>query len=145
GRDAGTGPYFQSQRLDLYDRYVEQLLAEGKAYEAWDTPEELEAMREEALAAKQNFRYRRRTWTDAQIAGFVAEGRRPVVRFARGREDVHRHDEVLGTVTLGADDLDDFVIRKADGFPTYHFAVVIDDHLMGVNLVLRGQEHLMNT
>src|SRR5690606_26537755 len=100
GRDAGTGPYFQSQRLDIYDRYIEQLLAEGKAYEAWDTPEELERMREEAVAAKQNFRYRRRTWTEEEIAGFVTEGRRPVVRLAAGHEAVHHHDEVLGTVTL---------------------------------------------
>jgi glutamyl-tRNA synthetase len=146
GRDAGTGPYFQSERLDLYDRYLHELLVAGKAYEAWDTPEELEAARAKAAAEKRNFRYRRRSWTDREIAAFRAEGRRPVVRLLVGDDrEVHHLDEILGPVTLGADDLDDFVLRKADGFPTYHFAVVIDDHLMGVNLVLRGQEHLMNT
>lgn len=141
----GTGPYFQSQRLALYDEALASLVAADRAYEAWDSSAELAAARDAALAAKQNFRYRRRTWTDDEVAAFRAEGREPVLRFQAPDHAVHHDDAVLGRVTLEADDLDDLVIRKADGFPTYHFAVVVDDHLMGVTMVLRGQEHLMNT
>jgi glutamyl-tRNA synthetase len=143
--DAPYGPYFQSQRLELYDRYVEQLLAEGKAYEAWETGEELQAMRKEAEAAKENFRYRRIPYSDDDLARFRAEGRKPVVRLAAPGHDVTLTDAVLGDVTVEAEVLDDLVIRKADGFPTYHFAVVVDDHHMHIEMILRGQEHLMNT
>lgn len=141
----GTGPYFQAQRLDLYNAVIDQLLASGHAYEAWDSPAELEADRAAAAAAKRNFRYVRKVLDADTIAAFRAEGRSPVVRLAAPRHDLHVDDEILGRVTQTADELDDIVIRKADGFPTYHFAVVVDDHKMGVSLVLRGQEHLMNT
>ena len=143
--DAPHGPYFQSQRLELYDRYIEQLLASGKAYEAWETGDELRAMRAVAEAKKENFRYRRRAYTDEQLARFRAEGRKPVVRLESPGVDVTLHDAVVGDVTVEAEVLDDLVIRKADGFPTYHFAVVVDDHHMQVELILRGKEHLMNT
>ena len=143
--DAPYGPYFQSQRLELYDRYVEQLLAEGKAYEAWETGAELGQMRKAAEAAKANFRYRRIPYSDEDLARFRAEGRKPVVRLAAPLRDVTLHDAVLGDVTVESEVLDDLVIRKADGFPTYHFAVVVDDHHMHIDLILRGQEHLMNT
>lgn len=143
--DAPYGPYFQSQRLELYDRYVEQLLAEGKAYEAWESGDELAAMRKEAEEKKENFRYRRIAYSDADLARFRAEGRVPVVRLQAPGEDITLTDAVLGDVTVEAEVLDDLVIRKADGFPTYHFAVVVDDHHMHIDLILRGQEHLMNT
>ncbi|MBX2802966.1 MAG: glutamate--tRNA ligase [Myxococcales bacterium] len=138
------GPFYQSQRLDLYRRHAAQLLEQGHAYEAWETPAELDAMRKEAEAKKANFRYRRIRYTDEQLQRFADEGRTPVLRFASppGEEIVVR-DEILGNVV--ADDIDDFVIVKADGFPTYHFAVVVDDHHMDISLVLRGQEHLKNT
>lgn len=139
------GPYLQSQRLDLYNQYIDQLLAEGKAYLAWETPEELAQERAEHAAAKRDFHYRRRTYTPEQLERFQAEGRTPVVRLAAPNRAITVQDEVLGSVTLEAEALDDIVIRKADGFPTYHFAVVVDDHHMVVDLVLRGQEHLMNT
>lgn len=146
GHDHPTyGPYFQSQRLPLYQRHARQLVDEGKAYEAWETGEELAAERKRAEAAKENYRYHRRAYTEEQIANFRAEGRKPVIRLAAPGHAVTVHDVVLGDVTVEAEGLDDFVILKADGFPTYHFAVVIDDHFMDVNLVVRGQEHLMNT
>lgn len=139
------GPYYQSQRLDLYRTYAQQLLAEGKAYEAWETAAELAAERKIAEANKENYRYHRRTYSPDDIERFKAEGRKPVVRLAAPGHAVTVSDLVRGDVTVDADGLDDFVIVKADGFPTYHFAVVIDDHLMDVSLVVRGAEHLMNT
>ncbi len=141
-----NGPYFQSERLAIYDRHLERLVAEGKAYEAWDTPEELDAMRREAMGRKEAFRYRRRAEISAEDrARFVAEGREPVLRFKSPDAPVVIPDEVLGHTTLPAGEVDDFVIRKKDGFPTYHFAVVVDDELMGVTHVLRAQEHFTNT
>jgi glutamyl/glutaminyl-tRNA synthetase len=140
-----AGPYFQSQRLAIYDRYVDALLASGHAYEAWEDKSELEALRAAAEARKETFRYTRRPYAADEVAGWRAAGRAPVVRLAAPTHAVTVPDAVLGDVTVAADHLDDIVIRKADGFPTYHFAVVIDDHLMGVDLILRGQEHLMNT
>ncbi len=145
GVGGDVGPYFQSERLDLYNPYVEQLLASGHAYEAWETSEELTAMRLAAQKEKRTFRYRRPELSDAQVQAYRDEGRTPVVRLVAPAHDVTVSDRVLGEVTVVTQELDDIVIRKADGFPTYHFAVVVDDHLMGVDLILRGQEHLMNT
>jgi glutamyl-tRNA synthetase len=149
GTTVGGGPngsYFQSERLAVYNRHCQRLIDEGKAYEAWDSAEELEAMRKEAMARKEAFRYRfRGQVSPEQRAQYIAEGRQPVVRFRSGEVAVTIHDEVLGDATLPAGEVDDFVIRKKDGFPTYHFAVVVDDELMGVTHVLRAQEHFTNT
>lgn len=134
--------YFQSERLPIYDQYLKELLAKGHAYEAFESAAQLTEMRKTAEAAKKPFRYRR------DMPGRVTApqpGVAPVVRFAMPYEDITHHDLILGDVTVKADEHDDIVIRKSDGFPTYHFAVVIDDHLMGVTHVLRAQEHLMNT
>jgi glutamyl-tRNA synthetase len=139
------GPYFQSKRLEVYDRHVQQLLDKGQAYEAWESREELDAMRKEVEARKDTFRYHRRTYTAEELDQFHEEGRSPVVRLVSPGTDYVVRDLILGEVTVPGTDLDDIVIRKADGFPTYHFAVVIDDYLMEISLVLRGQEHLMNT
>jgi glutamyl/glutaminyl-tRNA synthetase len=141
-----NGSYFQSERLEIYNRYCQKLIDEGKAYESWDSAEELEAMRKDAMARKEAFRYRFRGAVSAeQRAKYIAEGRQSVVRFRSGEVAVTIKDEVLGDATLPAGEVDDFVIRKKDGFPTYHFAVVIDDELMGVTHVLRAQEHFTNT
>lgn len=149
GTVVGGGPngsYFQSERLEIYARYTEKLLAEGKAYEAWDSQDELDAMRKDATARKEAFRYRfRGEVTPDQRARYIGEGRVPVVRFRSPQVAVTINDEVLGDATLPAGEVDDFVIRKKDGFPTYHFAVVVDDELMGVTHVLRAQEHFTNT
>ena len=149
GTVVGGGPngsYFQSERLEIYNRLCQKLIDDGKAYEAWDSAEELEAMRKDAMLRKEAFRYRFRGAVSAeQRAKFVAEGRQSVVRFRSGEVAVTIRDEVLGDATLPAGEVDDFVIRKKDGFPTYHFAVVVDDELMGVTHVLRAQEHFTNT
>jgi len=140
-----AGPYVQSERLDLYTQAAERLLDAGLAYEAWDTAAELSERRQAAQAAQENFRYRGGPVSEADGARFRAEGRTPVVRFKAPRRDVTVADQVLGDVTVQAEVLDDLVIVKADGWPTYHFAVVVDDHHMNIGLVLRGNDHLMNT
>ena len=146
GRDPrGIGPFHQSARLPRYDAVVAALREAGRAYDAWETPDELAALRDAAQAASGGFRYRRRPLDPARVATYAAEGRTPVVRFSAPTHDWSIDDAVLGEVRIAEADLDDFVIRKADGFPTYHLGVVADDHAMGVDLVIRGQEHLLNT
>jgi glutamyl/glutaminyl-tRNA synthetase len=149
GPDVGgpAGPYRQSERRDLYDTAAKKLLAEGKAYYAFDTPEELDALRREAVAKKVGFRYPRPANfpTEADATRARAEGRPVVARFAVPDEAITIHDEILGDVTFAAGELEDLVIVKSNGWPTYHFAVVVDDAHMKISHVLRAQEHLMNT
>lgn len=149
GPDIGGpfGPYRQSERRDLYDAAARKLLASGDAYYAFDTPEELEAMRREAAARKESFRYPRPDPlpTEADADRARKEGRPVVVRFKTPYEPIIVHDEILGEVTFGAGEIEDLVIVKSNGWPTYHFAVVVDDAGMEITHVLRAQEHLMNT
>lgn len=149
GPEAGGdyGPYMQSERLAIYQDYVQNLLESGHAYFAMETPEELAAMREKALAEKRKISYLRPDPIPTVEEGAAARtaGKQVVVRLKAPGEDITFTDEILGSVTLPADQLEDFVIQKSDGFPTYHFACVIDDELMKISHVLRGQEHLMNT
>jgi glutamyl/glutaminyl-tRNA synthetase len=139
--------YRQSERLDEYRAASRRLLDAGKAYYAFDTRPELDAMRAAAQKAKRNFRYPRPTNfpSDADADAARAAGRPVVVRLRMPDHDFTVRDQILGDVTLKAEDLDDFVIVKGDGWPTYHFAVVVDDQAMQITHVLRGQEHLMNT
>ena len=139
GGDAG--PYFCSERLDVYREQVDRLIADGHAYRAFETPEELDAARAAARAAGRDYRYDRAALEldQATIDAYLAEGRPHVVRFkVPDVDEVVVNDEVLGEVRVARAMLDDFVIVKADGFPTYHFAVVVDDELMGVTHVIRG-------
>jgi len=146
GGDArGVGPFYQSRRREIYERYFEQLVEAGLAYPAFESPEELAAMRKAAEAAKRTFVYRQRGDYDHAAAVEQMKSAPHVLRLKMPGQAITVHDSVLGDVTFPAEELDDFVIRKADGFPTYHFAVVVDDELMGVTHVLRGQEHLNNT
>ena len=140
-----VGPFHQSERRAHYDAAVAELLARDLAYPAFETAEELDGLRREAQAAKRGFRYRRpQGWDrDAALARMAAEPH--VVRFRMPTDPVIVRDEVLGAVEFGEEHLDDFIIRKRDGFPTYHLAAVVDDERMGVTHVLRGQEHLNNT
>jgi glutamyl/glutaminyl-tRNA synthetase len=138
-------PYRQSQRLGLYRENVDALLKSGGAYYAWESSDELNAMREAAQGSVQGFRYSRQEYSDEQLAQYRDEGRTPVVRCSASPGDIVFVDEVLGEITIPASDLDDFIILKGDGYPTYHMAVVVDDHHMGVTHVLRAQEHLKNT
>ncbi len=150
GPDVGgpNGPYMQSQRRDIYDRYMKKLLDEGKAYYCFETPEELKVMRDKAIAEKKTFIYPRpQSFPDAgDVEKARAEGRLAVVRFVVPEsETIVVEDIVRGQVSFPGGEFGDFVIQKSDGFPTYHFGCVVDDELMGVTHVIRGQEHLMNT
>lgn len=142
------GPYYQSERFDLYKKYCDQLLEEGKAYYCFCTPEELEAEREKQRQAKQPFRYARtcREIPLEEAKARIAAGEKPSVRIKIPNEgNVIVHDLIHGDVTFSLDQYDDFVIMKSNGIPTYNFAVVVDDHLMGMTHVMRAEEHLSNT
>jgi glutamyl-tRNA synthetase len=143
-------PYFQSQRLPLYHQAARTLLERGWAYECFCSPQELEAMRQEQQRLGQPPGYwgRCRTLTPEQKEALRAEGRRGVIRFRIPRdreEEVVLHDLIRGEVRWKTALLDDFVCLKSDGFPTYHLAVVVDDHAMGVTHVLRAEEWLPST
>lgn len=140
-------PYHQSQRLEIYRAHTQRLLEEGKAYYAFDTPQELDAMRQAAQREKRNFRYPRpKSFPSESAAQEARAGGRPVVvRLKMPDHGFVVQDQILGDVTIQAEELDDFVLVKSDGYPTYHYAVVIDDQHMRITHVLRGQEHLMNT
>ena len=143
-----NGPYFQSQRTELYNRYVRQLVEDGKAYYTFETTDELDAMRAQADAQKKGFVYSRPqqfpSEQDAERAR--AEGRSVTVRFAMplGRPIVVS-DIIRGRISFDPAELGDFIILKSDNFPTYNFACVVDDYHMQITHVIRGQEHLMNT
>ena len=137
------GGYFQARRVNIYNREIERLVQSGHAYPAFEGSEELDAQRKAATAAKQTYRYPRPA--DITPGVFNADrwdraqrGEAHVVRFVAPHEEILVADRVLGDVRIAPGELDDFVIRKADGFPTYHFAVVCDDELMGVTHVLRA-------
>ncbi|RKL65304.1 glutamate--tRNA ligase [Salipaludibacillus neizhouensis] len=140
-------PYRSMERLDIYKKFVDQLLDEGKAYHCYMTTEELEAEREDQRSRGETPKYsgRDRNLTAEQKQAYEAEGRKPVVRFlVPEKEEIHVNDAVRGDVTFESDGVGDFVIVRQDGIPTYNFAVVIDDHLMEISHVIRGEEHLSN-
>ena len=149
GDPRGVGPFFQAQRLAKYNDAIMRLVELGRAYPAFETSEELEAQRKVVVAAKQTYRYDRASYnkvaTIAERIRRMNAGEPHVVRFYAPHEPIVVVDQVLGDVKTAAGELDDFVIRKQDGLPTYHFAVVCDDEAMGVTHVLRAQEHLANT
>jgi glutamyl/glutaminyl-tRNA synthetase len=143
-----NGPYFQSQRKDIYDKYVKQLIDDKKAYYCFDTTDQLQAMRERAEAQKKGFIYPRPDVfpSDEDVQKARSQAKSVTVRFAvPQQETIVVADLVRGRVSFAAAEIGDFIIQKSDGFPTYNFACVIDDELMGVTHVIRGQEHLMNT
>ncbi|MFG0307169.1 MAG: glutamate--tRNA ligase [Phycisphaerales bacterium JB040] len=147
GDPRGMAPFNQAARLELYNEQIERLIAEGKAYAAFETPEEIDAARQAAKERKEQYRYDRAALKipAEEAVARVAAGEDHVVRFRMPDEPITVVDHALGEVTIADTELDDFIIRKRDGFPTYHLAVVVDDWLMGVTHVLRGQEHLINT
>lgn len=147
GTGGKNGPYLQSERLDIYKKYIKQLTDSGKAYYCFDTPEELSGMRDDAEKRKTSLVYRKpeRLPDESDVEKARAEGRPVTVRFAMPDRDIVVNDLVRGECVFKRDELSDFIIQKSDGFPTYHFACVVDDALMEVTHVIRGQEHLMNT
>jgi glutamyl-tRNA synthetase len=134
---------YQSKRFDLYKQYIEQLLEEGKAYKCYMTKEELDALREEQMAKKERTRYDGRY---RDFTGTPPEGVDPVIRIKAPLEGMISFvDGVKGEINIAATEVDDFVIARADGSPTYNFVVAIDDALMGLTDVIRGDDHLYNT
>jgi nondiscriminating glutamyl-tRNA synthetase len=148
GEDIGPhAPYRQSQRMELYAREADRLLASGGAYRCWCTPEELEAVRREQEANKEPPRYNRRclNLSDGERAAMAAERGQGAIRFRVEPEVVRFDDLVRGEVEFDNSLLGDFVIVRADGIPLYHFTVVVDDETMEITHVVRGEDHLSNT
>lgn len=142
------GPYFQSQRLDLYREYADKLLEAGRAYQCFCTLEELDQIRKEAVEQGRDPKYDGRCFhlSDAERQQFIEQGRKPVLRFKAEYEGTTVVEDLIrGKVTFDNNQLDDFVIVKSDGMPTYNFAVVVDDALMRISHVIRGEDHLSNT
>lgn len=142
------GPYYQSQRTDLYRKAAEELLAKGLAYYCYCTPEELKAMREQARKEGRPPRYdgRCRNLTEKDKKKLENEGRKPAIRFRvteHGQTVVK--DIIRGNVFFDNSNIDDFIIMKSNGFPTYNFACVIDDYSMKISHVIRAEEHISNT
>ena len=155
GPDIGGdyGPYRQSERMSIYAPLIQQLIDEGKAYESFKTEDELEAEREKQRANSEmpHYVYEYAGLTDAQkaekIADAKAQGLEPVIRFHVPENHTYKFkDLVKGQISFDSESVGgDFVIRKRDGMPTYNFAVVIDDHMMKISHVLRGDDHIANT
>src|SRR5467141_3108804 len=148
GLDWDEGPFFQMQRLGRYKEVAEKLIAQGKAYRCWASKEDLDAMRERQRARGEKPRYDGRWRPErAKAAGLVPPvDRAPVVRFRNPDEgDVVFHDLVKGAITVANAELDDLVLLRADGVPTYNFGVVVDDLDMNITHVIRGDDHVNNT
>jgi nondiscriminating glutamyl-tRNA synthetase len=142
-------PYRQTERLDIYKKYAEELLSKGLAYKCYCTPEELEADRKEQ--EDKGIKYPKysgkcRHLSNQDRAFLESQGRVPSVRLAvPTNENIVFDDLVKGNMKFNSDEIGDFVIMKSDGIPTYHFAVVVDDHTMEITHILRGDDHLSNT
>ncbi|WP_134686763.1 glutamate--tRNA ligase [Brevibacillus migulae] len=150
GTDIGGpyAPYRQMDRLDIYRGYIDQLLAEGKAYYCYATKEELDAEREEQLAKGETPKIaeKHRHVTPEEREQYEKEGRQPSIHFLVPDDRTYVvNDMIRGEVTFESKEMGDFVICRPDGIPTYNFAVVIDDYLMKISHVVRGEEHLSNT
>ncbi len=157
GPDVGGqyGPYTQSERFDIYPKYAQMLLDKGFAYECFCTPEELEAEKEEATKAKRAYVYSKKceNLTKEEKEKLRAEGRKPAIRFSIEKAQkafhdspiIHFEDLVKGDLHQDTSLIGDFVIMKSNGTPTYNFAVVIDDMLMKISHIIRGEDHISNT
>lgn len=142
------GPYIQSERLDIYKKYVDELIEKGHAYYCFCSRDRLEAVREEqkikGLVPKYDGFCRNVSIEEAKER--IAKGEEYVVRLKLPHnKDINFHDIVRGDITINTDDIDDQVLLKSDGFPTYHMAVVVDDHLMKITHIVRGEEWLPST
>lgn len=142
-------PYRQTEKLDIYHQYADWLVEHGYAYECYCSEEELQTSRDEqiarGIAAPQYDRHCLHL-SEAQKEAYQKEGRKPTIRIrVKDHHEISFIDLVRGKVTFNNDDIGDWVIMKSNGIPTYNFAVVVDDHLMDITHVLRGEEHLSNT
>jgi glutamyl-tRNA synthetase len=143
GLDYDGEVVYQSRRFDLYRKYIDQLLAEGKAYRCYMSKEELDALRAEQTARGERPRYDGRY---RDFTGTPPEGIDPVIRIKAPLEgEIVFEDGVKGEIRIAASEVDDFIIARSDGTPTYNFVVAVDDALMGLTDVIRGDDHLYNT
>lgn len=148
GPDIGGefGPYRQMERLDIYRDMAEKLLKEGKAYKCYCTREEIETRNIKAgKNASAGYDNRCRDITEKEKEMYEKEGRKPVIRFIVPERNILVDDIIRGRVVFESQHIPDFVIIKSDGLPTFHFAVVVDDYLMKITHVIRGEDHLSNT
>lgn len=149
GPDVGGpyGPYSQSQRFDIYPKYAQQLVESGHAYECFCTPEELDAEKEESQRNKVAHIYsgKCKNLTEEQKEILRKEGRKPAIRFTVEPKELIFNDLVKGELKFDTSLIGDFVIMKSNGTPTYNFAVVIDDMLMKISHIIRGEDHISNT
>jgi len=148
GLDWEGDPVYQSQRFFIYQEYTQLLVKQGKAYRCFCAPEEIAAARERAKAEKQTFKYdgRCRHLSPPEIQQNLAAGKPFAIRFAvQSGGATFFKDEVREEVSFANETIDDFVILRSDGVPTYHLAVVVDDHEMGITHVIRGEDHISNT
>ena len=142
------GPYIQSERLDIYQKYVDQLLEDGHAYYCFCSKDRLDHLREEQKIKGQIPRYDGlcRSIPLEEARERIAKGEKAVVRLKLPENmDIKFHDAVRGDITINTNEMDDQVLMKSDGFPTYHMAVVVDDHLMKITHIVRGEEWLPST
>ena len=147
-RDGEFGPFVQSQRLELYHRHAKELVEKGKAYHCFCTPERLEEVRQRQSAAKERASYDRhcRALDIDEVEARLKRGERNVIRMKVPLDgELTFNDIIRGNVSIAYEVLDDQVLLKSDGFPTYHLAVVVDDHLMQISHVIRGEEWLPST
>ncbi len=142
GLDWDEGPFRQTERMNIYREHVDRLLKQGQAYYCYCTPEELDARRKEAMAAGRPPKYDRKCLSRKT----PVEGRTPAIRFLSSDEgQTIVRDLIRGAVTFDNQQLDDLIIQRSDGLPTYNFAVVVDDVTMNISHVIRGDDHLNNT
>jgi len=141
GIDWDDGPYFQSKRMDIYREYLQKLIDAGEAYYCACSPEEVEAMRAKGMAAGGKAKY------DGTCRNKgLSKSDHTVIRFKTPLSGTTvLKDRVKGNIVFQNDELDDFIIARSDGSPTYNFVVVVDDITMGVNTIIRGDDHVMNT
>jgi glutamyl-tRNA synthetase len=147
GKGGEYSPYYQMQRLHLYQKYAEQLLKDKKAYYCYCTREELAESREKQARENKSLKYDRHclNLSEEDKKRYEAEGRKPVIRLKIPAKEIAFNDLLRGEVTFDGGLLSDFVIMKSDGIPTYNYAVVIDDALMKITDVMRGDDHISNT
>ena len=146
-RGGAYGPYRQSERLHIYADHLKKLLAAEMAYPCYCTQEELEEERQSLILSRRMPRYmgKCRSLTDDERAGLEAAGRKPAYRFKVPPATIEFDDLIRGPVRFESDAIGDFIIVRSNGMPSYNFAVVIDDHLMRITHVIRGEDHLSNT
>ncbi len=146
-KDGSLGPYHQIQRLDIYDKYTKELISAGKVYPCYCTEEELETERASLLSMRMMPRYmgKCKRLTNKEREALESSGRKPALRFSVDKGAIEFNDLIRGEMKFEGDAIGDFIIVRSSSVPSYNFAAVVDDHLMEITHVIRGEDHLSNT